>query len=140
MGIYYSVQEGFLTVIEWGLYSDKRRFDRTAKVCGMLFRLYGGIIMKGLGIALVGLLAIAGGIAAATIITKKKLEKENDEDYYDDWDEEWDDDGADFDFDEDEDITDAAEESDDAPAAAAAKKPENDMVEEVKAPEKDEEL
>ena len=49
MGIYYSVQEGFLTVIEWGLYSDKRRFDRTAKVCGMLFRLYGGIIMKGLG-------------------------------------------------------------------------------------------
>lgn len=96
--------------------------------------------MKGLGIALVGLLAIAGGIAAATIITKKKLEKENDEDYYDDWDEEWDDDGADFDFDEDEDITDAAEEPDDAPAAVAAKKPENDMVEEVKAPEKDEEL
>ena len=41
--------------------------------------------MKGLGIALVGILAIAGGIAAATIITKKKLEKENDEDYYDDW-------------------------------------------------------
>ena len=44
--------------------------------------------MKGLGIALVGILAIAGGIAAATIITKKKLEKQNDEDYYDDWDEE----------------------------------------------------
>ena len=37
--------------------------------------------MKGLGIALVGILAVAGGIAAATIITKKKLEKENDEDY-----------------------------------------------------------
>ena len=37
--------------------------------------------MKGLGIAIAGLLAIAGGIAAATIITKKKLEKENDEDY-----------------------------------------------------------
>ncbi|MFR0870452.1 MAG: hypothetical protein ACLSG5_03325 [Oscillospiraceae bacterium] len=30
--------------------------------------------MKGLGIALVGILAVAGGIAAATIITKKKLE------------------------------------------------------------------
>ena len=71
--------------------------------------------MKGLGIALVGILAVAGGIAAATIITKKKLEKENDEDYYDDWDEEWDDDGADFDFDEDEDITDIEEEPDDAP-------------------------
>ena len=42
---------------------------------------YGGIGMKGLGIALVGSLAVAGGIAAATIITKKKLEKENDEDY-----------------------------------------------------------
>ena len=65
--------------------------------------------MKGLGIAIAGLLAIAGGIAAATIITKKKLERENDEDYYDDWDEEWDDDGEDFDFDEDEDIADAAE-------------------------------
>ena len=60
--------------------------------------------MKGLGIALVGMLAVAGGIAAATIITKKKLEKENDADYYDDWDEEWDDDGADFDFDEDHDL------------------------------------
>ena len=55
---------------------------------------------KGLGIALVGLLAIAGGIAAAAIITKKKLEKENEEDYYDEWDDaEWLDD-EDFDFDE----------------------------------------
>lgn len=97
--------------------------------------------MKGLGIALVGLLAIAGGVAAATIITKKKLEKENDADYYDDWDEEWDDDGADFDFDEDEDITDAAEEPDDAPAAPAEEpRKVSEMVEEVKAPEKDEEL
>ena len=56
--------------------------------------------MKGLGIAIAGLLAIAGGVAAATIITKKKLEKENDEDYYDDWDDEWDDDNDNFDFDE----------------------------------------
>ena len=31
--------------------------------------------MKGLGIALVGILAVAGGIAAATVIMKKKLEK-----------------------------------------------------------------
>mgnify|MGYP007126584756 CR=1 FL=1 len=78
--------------------------------------------MKGLGIAIAGLLAIAGGVAAATIITKKKLEKENDEDYYDDW---------------DEDIADAAEEPEDAPAPEI-KKPE--MVEEVKAPETDEKL
>ncbi len=55
---------------------------------------------KGLGIALVGLLAIAGGVAAAAYITKKKLEKENEEDYYDEWDDaEWLDD-EDFDFDE----------------------------------------
>ncbi len=55
---------------------------------------------KGLGIALVGLLAIAGGVAAAAILTKKKLEKENEEDYYDEWDDaEWLDD-EDFDFDE----------------------------------------
>lgn len=65
---------------------------------------------KGLGIALVGLLAIAGGVAAATIITKKKLEKENEEDYYDEWDDaEWLDD-EDFDFDDiDENIADTAE-------------------------------
>ena len=62
--------------------------------------------MKGLGIALVGLLAIAGGIVAATYITKKKLEKENEEDYYDDWDDaSWDDDDFDFDFEEDVDIS-----------------------------------
>lgn len=98
--------------------------------------------MKGLGIALVGLLAIAGGVAAATMITKKKLEKENDEDYFDDWDEEWDDDSADFDFDEDEDITDSiADTAEDKPAAHAEEaKKVSEMVEEVKAPEKDEEL
>ena len=93
--------------------------------------------MKGLGIALVGILAVAGGIAAATIITKKKLEKENDEDYYDDWDEEWDDDGADFDFDEDEDITDDApvEDKKTAPAEETRK-----VVEEEEAPETSEKL
>ena len=95
--------------------------------------------MKGLGIALVGILAVAGGIAAATVIMKKKLEKENDEDYYDDWDEEWDDDSADFDFDEDSDITDAADESEDKPAPVEAAKV-SEMVEEVNAPESDEEL
>ena len=68
--------------------------------------------MKGLGIALVGLLAVAGGIAAATIITKKKLERENEEDYYDEWDEaDWLDD-EDFDFDDiDENIADTAEQA-----------------------------
>ena len=92
--------------------------------------------MKGFGIALVGLLAIAGGVAAATIITKKKLEKENDEDYYDDWDEAWDSDDADFDFDEDEDITDSAKaEPEEAPAKEEIKKTDSDMVEEEKAPE-----
>ena len=98
--------------------------------------------MKGLGIALVGILAVAGGIAAATVIMKKKLEKENDEDYYDDWDEEWDDDSADFDFDEDSDITDAADEANEAedkPAPVEAAKV-SEMVEEVNAPESDEEL
>ncbi len=99
--------------------------------------------MKGLGIALVGILAVAGGIAAATIITKKKLEKENDEDYYDDWDEEWDDDGADFDFDEDEDITDIEEEPDDAPVEDKKSAPAADarkVVEEETAPETSEKL
>lgn len=97
--------------------------------------------MKGFGIALIGLLAIAGGVAAATIITKKKLEKENDEDYYDDWDEAWDSDDADFDFDEDEDITDSAKaEPEEAPAKEEIKKADSDMVEEEKAPESAEEL
>ena len=93
--------------------------------------------MKGLGIALVGILAVAGGIAAATIITKKKLEKENDEDYYDDWDEEWDDDGADFDF------TDIEEEPDDAPVEDKKTAPAEEtrkVVEEEEAPETSEKL
>lgn len=50
--------------------------------------------MKALGIALVALLAVAGGVAAAAYITKKKLDEENDEEYFDSWedDEDWDDD------------------------------------------------
>lgn len=100
--------------------------------------------MKGLGIALIGILAVAGGIAAATMIMKKKLEKENDEDYYDDWDEEWDD-GADFDFDEDADITDTADAKDDKteemPSVHADEvRRVSEMVEEVNFPDPDENL
>ncbi|MDE7399735.1 MAG: hypothetical protein K2N06_09435 [Oscillospiraceae bacterium] len=62
--------------------------------------------MKGLGIFLVGALAVAGGIAAATYITKKKLDKENEENYYDDWDSDDIDDDWDYDFDEDMDVED----------------------------------
>ena len=57
--------------------------------------------MKALGIMLVGALAVAGGIAAAAYITKKKLEKENEDNYFDEWDSEDIDDDWDFDFDED---------------------------------------
>lgn len=60
--------------------------------------------MKAFGIFLVGALAVAGGIAAATYITKKKLEKENEENYYDDWDNDDIDDDWDYDFDEDVDV------------------------------------
>ncbi len=55
--------------------------------------------MKTLGIVLIGLLAVAGGIAAATIITKKKLEKQNEEDYFDDW--------EDIDWDDEDDVLDS---------------------------------
>lgn len=63
--------------------------------------------MKALGIFLLGALAVAGGVAAATYVTKKKLERENEDDYYDNWDniddsdEDWD-----FDFDEDMEVED----------------------------------
>ena len=67
--------------------------------------------MKALGIAMVGLLAIAGGIAAATYLTKKKLEKENDGEFFDEWDDDFDDDDLDFDFDDDAEIDGAAEEN-----------------------------
>lgn len=72
--------------------------------------------MKALGIFLIGALAVVGGVAAATYITKKKLEKENEDDFYENWDnvddadEDWD-----FDFDEDMDVEDEP-----APAADAA--------------------
>lgn len=72
--------------------------------------------MKVFGIIMLGALAVAGGIAAATYITKKKLEKENEENYYDDWDDELDDDDMDFEFDEDLDIEDASEKSEEKPA------------------------
>lgn len=75
--------------------------------------------MKGLGILMVGLLAVAGGIAAATYITKKKLEKENEDNYYDDWDDDFADDDFDFDFEDDADIStsDEVKEEPEAPAA-----------------------
>lgn len=57
--------------------------------------------MKAFGIFMAGLLAAAGGIAAAAYIAKKKLDKENEEDYFDGWDDGFDDDW-DLDFDEDE--------------------------------------
>ena len=57
--------------------------------------------MKALGIILISALAVAGGVAAATYLTKKKLERENEDDYYDNWDNIDDSDDWDFDFDED---------------------------------------
>lgn len=62
--------------------------------------------MKAFGIFMIGAMAVAGGIAAATYITKKKLEKENEENYYDDWDSDDIDDDWDFDFDKDMDVED----------------------------------
>lgn len=63
--------------------------------------------MKALGIFLIGALAVAGGVVAATYVTKKKLERENEDDFYENWDgiddeeDDWD-----FDFDEDMDVDD----------------------------------
>ncbi len=62
--------------------------------------------MKAFGIFLIGALAVAGGITAATYVTKKKLEKENEDNYYDDWDSDDIDDDWDYDFDEDVDVED----------------------------------
>lgn len=59
--------------------------------------------MKAFGIFLVGFLAAAGGVAAAAYIAKKKLEKENEDDYFDAWDDE-DDEDWDFDFDDEDEI------------------------------------
>lgn len=60
--------------------------------------------MKAFGVLLIGAMAVAGGIAAATYLTKKKLDKENEDNYYDDWDNDNIDDDWDFDFDEDMDV------------------------------------
>lgn len=83
--------------------------------------------MKAFGIFLVGALAVAGGIAAATYITKKKLDKENEENYYDDWDSDDIDDDWDYDFDEDMDVEDepslAKAVADAVPESAAEDKP-----------------
>lgn len=74
--------------------------------------------MKAFGVLMIGAMAVAGGIAAATYITKKKIDKENEENYYDDWDndniDDWD-----FDFDEDMDVEDepAVPETADKPAS-----------------------
>lgn len=62
--------------------------------------------MKAFGFLMIGAMAVAGGIAAATYITKKKLDRENEENYYDDWDNDNIDDDWDFDFDEDMEVED----------------------------------
>ncbi len=93
--------------------------------------------MKGLGIALVGLLAVAGGIAAATYITKRKLEKDNEEDYYDDWDD-IDDEDIDFDFEEDSDVSGKSEASEPQPVVPETKS--GDFAEDVAPDEPDETL
>lgn len=109
--------------------------------------------MKALGIFMVGALAVAGGIAAATYITKKKLEKENEDNYYDDWDSDDIDDDWDFDFDEDMDVEDepslakaVADAVPESSAVEAASIPEsspfsdNDIFAESSSGESDEEL
>lgn len=72
--------------------------------------------MKAFGVLMIGAMAVAGGIAAATYLTKKKLDKENEDNYYDDWDNDNIDDDWDFDFDEDMDV-------EGEPAAPAEEKP-----------------
>lgn len=62
--------------------------------------------MKAFGFLMIGAMAVAGGIAAATYITKKKLDRENEDNYYDDWDNDGIDDDWDFDFDEDMEVED----------------------------------
>lgn len=86
--------------------------------------------MKAFGILMVGALAVAGGIAAATYITKKKIDKENEENYYDDWDNDDIDDDWDFDFDEDMEIEDEPAAPKEAEPTVPEEKP---TVEESKA-------
>ena len=96
--------------------------------------------MKAFGIFMAGLLAAAGGVAAAAYIAKKKLDKENEEDYFDGWDDGFDDD-LDLDFDEDD------EDEEAKPADGAAKtvksvipEEKDDIFEEAPADNSDEEL
>lgn len=103
--------------------------------------------MKALGIFMVGALAVAGGIAAATYITKKKLEKENEDNYYDDWDSDDIDDDWDFDFDEDMDVEDepslakaVADAVPESSAVEASPFSDNDIFSEETSEDSDEEL
>ena len=76
--------------------------------------------MKAFGILMIGALAVAGGVAAATYITKKKIDKENEENYYDDWDNDNIDDDWDFDFDEDMEVEDDNADTEKAPESKPA--------------------
>ncbi|MGN0669390.1 MAG: hypothetical protein ACI4JZ_02460 [Oscillospiraceae bacterium] len=66
--------------------------------------------MKAFGIFMAGILAAGAGVAAAAYLAKKKLEKENEEDYFDGWDDGLDEDW-DLDFDENDEIDATAEET-----------------------------
>ena len=78
--------------------------------------------MKAFGIFMIGAMAVAGGIAAATYITKKKIDTENEENYYDDWD---------FDFDEDMDVEDESAAPEVSNEKSAPEKAENTADKEV---------
>ena len=88
--------------------------------------------MKAFGFLMIGAMAVAGGIAAATYITKKKLDRENEDNYYDDWDNDGIDDDWDFDFDEDMEVED--EPAFVKPAEEAAKSVSNEVFPETKSP------
>ncbi len=79
--------------------------------------------MQAFGIFMVGALAVAGGIAAATYLTKKKIDRENEDNYYDDWDSDNIDDDWDFDFDEDMDVEGEPAFAEEKPAAEGEDKP-----------------
>ena len=88
--------------------------------------------MKAFGFLMIGAMAVAGGIAAATYITKKKLDRENEENYYDDWDNDNIDDDWDFEFDEDMEVEDEPAFS--KPTAAAPAEEEGAPIPEAKSP------
>lgn len=79
--------------------------------------------MKAFGIFMVGALAVAGGVAAATYLTKKKIDRENEDNYYDDWDNDNIDDDWDFDFDEDMDVEGEPAFAENKPTAEGEDKP-----------------